>query len=237
MTSTQHAPRPAVAAAGVDAYDAKPDVYFAGVRSDFLQLLKQHAPADARVLEVGCGFGETGREALQQHLAGEYFGCELDRDAAATAATYLTQVLAGDIETLDLPWPDASLDAVLISEVLEHLHDPWAVVRRLAGLLKPGGVILASSPNVSHYRIIAQLLRGRFEYADVGPMDRTHLRWFTPVSYAQMFEDAGFATRHVGPMTPAGRKTKLLRAASLGLLPASLFMRQVKYIGQKPRGQ
>ena len=106
-----------------------------------------------------------------------------------------------------------------------------------AGLLKPGGVILASSPNVSHYRIIAQLLRGRFEYADVGPMDRTHLRWFTPVSYAQMFEDAGFATRHVGPMTPAGRKTKLLRAASLGLLPASLFMRQVKYIGQKPRGQ
>ena len=40
-------------------------------------------------------------------------------------------------------------DAVILSEVLEHLTDPWALVRKLSPLVRPGGLLLASSPNVS----------------------------------------------------------------------------------------
>ena len=41
-------------------------------------------------------------------------------------------------------------------------------------LLKPSGLLIATSPNVSHWRVIAALLRGRFDYCEMGVMDRTH---------------------------------------------------------------
>jgi 2-polyprenyl-3-methyl-5-hydroxy-6-metoxy-1,4-benzoquinol methylase len=103
-----------------------------------------------------------------------------------------------------------SFDAVFASEVLEHLIDPWQCVDRLAGLLKPGGIFLASSPNVCHHKIIRQLVAGRFDLRETGPMDRTHLRWFTPSTYRQMFEAAGLRVDQLGPVGPPGPKSKAL---------------------------
>jgi 2-polyprenyl-3-methyl-5-hydroxy-6-metoxy-1,4-benzoquinol methylase len=91
-------------------------------------------------------------------------------------------------------------DALRMSEVLEHLVDPWATLNRLSAYLKPGEWVFASSPNVSHKDIIKQLLRGRWDLAESGAMDRTHLRWFTPKSYVQLFEGADISVEHVGPL-------------------------------------
>lgn len=221
-----------VHASGDAAYAVKTPNYFAGVREDFLEKL---TPGQgAHVLEIGCGFGETGHAALQRGLAERYLGCELESGAAAQARERLTEVYCGNVETLDLPIEPKSLDAVLMSEVLEHLLDPWQVVQRVSDWLKPGGLVMASSPNVSHQKIIRSLIAGRFDYADYGPMDRTHFRWFTPATYARMFEQAGLKTQSVDALDQPGPKTKFLRAVTLGLLPQHLFMKQIRYVGTKP---
>lgn len=222
-----------IQASGDAAYTAKTPNYFAGVREDFLQKLTPDR--NARVLEIGCGFGETGHAALQRGLAERYLGCELEPGAAAQARDRLTEVYCGDVETLDLPIEPASLDAVLMSEVLEHLLDPWQVVQRVSSWLKPDGLVMASSPNVSHQKIIRNLIAGRFDYSDYGPMDRTHFRWFTPSTYAQMFEQAGLVTQSVDALDQPGPKTKILRTVTLGLLPPHLFMKQIRYVGTKPQ--
>ena len=83
---------------------------------------------------------------------------------ARQAAQALTQVHVGDVEKMDLPYHEDSFDALIMSEVLEHLVEPDVVLTRLVRLVKPGGLVLASSPNIAHWKPISELILGRFEY-------------------------------------------------------------------------
>lgn len=172
-----------------DSYGTKGSDYFTSARADIIARL----PVDktARIIELGCGDGATGRLALEEFKAGEYVGIEMFEPMAIEASRYLTRVHIGDVAKIELPEKSASFDVLICSEVIEHLVDPVPVLEKLLRLVRPGGTVFASSPNVSHYRIITNLIRGRFEYEDVGAMDRTHLRWFTPDSYRRLFEEAG----------------------------------------------
>ena len=211
-------------------YADKIETYFAGVRHDFLARLPERPRA--AILEIGCGFGHTGATALAEGKCATYAGVELFPEAAEAARTHLTEVIAGDVETVELPWRPAQFDAVLMSEVLEHLADPWAVLARVVRLLKPGALVMASSPNVAHSRIVAELIRGRWDLTDSGPMDRTHLRWFTPTSYRAMFEDAGIQVESVGPMAAAGPRARLFNALTGGRFQ-HLTMRQICIVGYR----
>ena len=205
-------------------YAAKADVYFAGARRDFVAEL----PVDpnARILEIGCGSGDTGALALAGGRAGHYTGVDISERAAAKARRVLSEVHVGNVETMDFPWPNDSFDAVILSEVLEHLIEPWSVVAKLARVAKPGAIFLASSPNVAHYHVVASLVRGRFELADQGTFDRTHMRWFTPASYAEMFTRAGLRVEVVKPLTPMAPRTQWLSRVTGGRFD-HLFMRQI----------
>jgi SAM-dependent methyltransferase len=205
-------------------YAAKKSGYFAGARHDYVDELE---PSDSAVLlEVGCGHGDTGALAKQEGKCRVAYGVELEPAAAAIAAGSLDDVVVGDVEALALPWPTASIDILILSEVLEHLRDPWAVLRRLHGLLGPEAIVFASSPNVAHHRIVRHLVAGRWDLTDSGPMDRTHLRWFTPSSYRTMFEDCGYTVTRVGPVDRLGPKAHFADALTLGRL-RHLFAQQI----------
>lgn len=212
------------AAGPADMYATKADAYFAGARADFVARLP-HNPA-AAILEIGCGSGDTGRLALAAGKAGRYVGIELFPAAAAKARGVLSEVRVGDVERMELPFTPRTFDALILSEVLEHLVEPGAALARIAPLLKPGAIALASSPNVSHWRVVRELLAGRFDLADRGVFDRTHMRWFTPRSFAAMFAASGFDVAAVGPVTPFAPRTRLLSRLSRGRLD-HLFTAQI----------
>jgi 2-polyprenyl-3-methyl-5-hydroxy-6-metoxy-1,4-benzoquinol methylase len=216
--------------ARTQAYLDKPGTYFQGVRRDYVAALPA-APA-AAILELGCAEGGTGALALAQGKCARYVGIELHGPSAEIARTRLSEVHVGDVEVMALPFAPASFDALIISEVLEHLTDPWAAVARLAPLLRPGGLVFASSPNVSHHRVIRSLLAGRWDLADRGVMDRTHLRWFTPQSFRALFEAAGFAVEEIRPVTPFGPRTRLINRLTADRW-AHLFMVQISIRGRK----
>lgn len=170
-------------------YTEKTAGYFSGARGDMVALLS--TGPDAHILEIGCGDGATGAVARAAGKAGHYLGIELMPEVAAQARTRLSEVITGNIEQLDLTPFHGQFDALIMSEVIEHLVDPWETLTRLLACVKPGGEIIASSPNVAHRKVIGDLIAGRFEYMSEGVMDRTHLRWFTPRSYRALFEEAG----------------------------------------------
>jgi SAM-dependent methyltransferase len=197
-------------------YAAKADAYFAGARADFVDRLPRNPRA--AILEIGCGSGETGALALGDGRAGRYVGIELFPAAAARASTVLSEVLVGDVERMALEFAPGTFDALILSEVLEHLIEPQAVLARLAPALKPGAVVLASSPNIAHWRVVRELLSGRFDLADKGVFDRTHMRWFTPRTFAGMFAASGYDVVRVGPVTPFSARTRALSRLSGGRL-------------------
>ena len=181
-----------------DLYREKGAGYFAGARRDYVTEM----PADpgASILELGCGAGGTGALSLSEGKAGAYVGIELFEPMAQEARRLLTTVHIGNVETMDLPYAPETFDALVCSEVLEHLNNPEATLARLIPLLKPGGRVYASVPNLAHWKIVLGLLRGRFDYQERGAMDRTHLRWFTPRSFRALFEGAGVRVDHLAPI-------------------------------------
>lgn len=168
------------------AYDP---TYFEFDRPELLALI----PADARdVVDVGCGAGRLGR-SLKARQPARVVGVERDPGAAAAARSHLDLVLEGDIESLEWPFPPASFDAVVCGDVLEHLRDPLAVVRRIRAWLRPSGTLVVSLPNVRHHSVVRGLLTGDWTYEPAGLLDHTHLRFFTRREIEKLLYRAGFA--------------------------------------------
>jgi 2-polyprenyl-3-methyl-5-hydroxy-6-metoxy-1,4-benzoquinol methylase len=174
----------------VQILDDKRNPYYGIIRRE---LIDEVPVGVHEVLEIGCGEGSTGAVLKAEGRALWVTGIELDEGAASKAAKVLDQVISGNIEHIDLPFADGQFDAILLGDVLEHLVDPWAQVRRLASYLAPHGLLVASIPNVRNWRVIAPLLfLGKWEYQDFGLLDRTHLRFFTRRGIINLFEENGF---------------------------------------------
>ena len=162
--------------------------YFKNIRNDIVSII----PDDAiDILEIGCASGMTGSELKKK--AGIFVaGVELNSRAAAEARKVLDDVIEGNIEFLDLPYKDKSFDCILFADVLEHLVDPLAVLKKTRKFLRSDGTVIASLPNVQYLGLIHHLIEGNWTYQDEGILDRTHLRFFTYREMEKLFNDAGY---------------------------------------------
>lgn len=197
-------------------YGDKDEGYFGWVRYDALSLVPEHA---SRVLEIGCGTGNTLAWLKANKRCTWVGGVELVHEAANKARSKLDAIYEGDVEVLDLPIEAESLDAILCLDTLEHMVDPWRVVQRMHTLLKPGGVLIVSIPNVRNFRVVLPLLlRGRWEYTDEGLLDRTHLRFFVRDTAIRLVQCSGLIVDVVRAKIPLGRKARIVNALTLSRL-------------------
>src|SRR6185437_5087674 len=123
-----------------------------------------------RLIEIGCGGGGLAREYKKTNPACEYIGVELEPQYAEIARPYCDKVIVGDIEHME-DGAFASLfpsDCWIFGDVLEHLYDPWAVLRRLRTRISLDGSVLACIPNAQHWSVQALLNGGEFRYQDCG---------------------------------------------------------------------
>ncbi|HEX3348208.1 MAG TPA: methyltransferase [Acetobacteraceae bacterium] len=142
--------------------------------------LLERIPLSARlILDVGCNTGALGADYKRRNPAARYLGIEKDPDCAAIARARLDRVANVDVEQTPAPFDVRQFDCIIYGDSLEHLVDPWALLRAHARLLSDDGTMLICIPNVSHWSFAERLLRGTFDYEDAGLLDRSHLRWFT----------------------------------------------------------
>jgi SAM-dependent methyltransferase len=146
-------------------------------------------PAGARVLDVGCGAGAITR-LVGQATTSEILGVEPDPVRAEAARAQGLNVVTGFADEAFLS-EHGPFDAILFTDVLEHLPAPGDMIALAVKGLRPGGFIIASVPNVAHWTVRFRLLLGRFNYTEYGIMDATHLRWFTRKSFVDLFEHHG----------------------------------------------
>jgi 2-polyprenyl-3-methyl-5-hydroxy-6-metoxy-1,4-benzoquinol methylase len=152
--------------------------YFDTARREIAPHLPQRA---ARMLDVGCGTGATTQFVKSLRSVEWAGGIEYLPEIAEQARPVLDRLWIGDAAAAELEAAitPGSLDLALCLDVLEHMADPWTMVKRLSALMAPGGRIIVSVPNIRHYRFIWRLLtKGDFQYRDFGLLDRTHLRFF-----------------------------------------------------------
>ena len=172
-----------------------------------------------RLLDIGCGKGEFAR-TVHEKLGAETWGIEPNIDAATHAKSNLQHVLTGSVESHIENLPDGHFDCISLNDVIEHLIDPWAVVGMLRSKLTSNGVIVASIPNIRHYKVLGDLLfHAEWRYTDSGVLDKTHLRFFTPKSLHRFFEECGYSIADFRGVRESRKlKLRLLRWLSFGHL-------------------
>lgn len=138
-----------------------------------LQQLKS-LPKEAHVLDIGPGSGIAGEFLRQQGLT-RLAAVEVD-PATREKLHGLYEHIAPTLQ--DLP-EELSFDCVLLLDVLEHMADPFEFLLQLEARLSDNALILISVPNITHIAIRLMMLFGYFEYMERGPLDRTHLQFFS----------------------------------------------------------
>jgi 2-polyprenyl-3-methyl-5-hydroxy-6-metoxy-1,4-benzoquinol methylase len=179
-----------------------------------------------RVLDVGCSSGYLA-EPLSRR-GNTVVGLELDPEAAREAERWCERVLVGSVETMELPFEPASFDAVVCGDVVEHLRDPGAALARLRPLLRSGGRLVVSTPNVANWAVRLSLLAGRWQYTDRGILDRTHTHLFTRRTLVDTIERAGYQVVRVDWTVPVPGSRDGLDAVgrAVGALRPTLFAYQ-----------
>jgi SAM-dependent methyltransferase len=154
------------------------------------ELLLALAGSPGRVLDVGCSTGYLAQRLVERGAV--VVGIESDERAAAEARGVCEDVLVGDVETMALPFPERFFDVVLCGDLIEHLRDPERFLARARPLLRPGGKLVLTTPNVANWAMRLGLLAGRWRYTDRGILDRTHLHLFTKKTLEEMLVRAGY---------------------------------------------
>jgi 2-polyprenyl-3-methyl-5-hydroxy-6-metoxy-1,4-benzoquinol methylase len=153
-------------------------------------VLAAFVPTKGRLLDVGCGTGSVTK--LVADVCGvEVLGIEPDARRASVAQKRGLNVRVGVLST-EIIEKIGTFDTVMFADVLEHVADPGALLGIARSVLKTGGCVVASVPNVAHWTVRLDILRGRFRYESCGIMDATHLRWFTEEGVRLLFDAAGF---------------------------------------------
>jgi SAM-dependent methyltransferase len=151
---------------------------------------------------------------------------EGDPELAAIARAKCGKVIVADLDDEIADW-GGPFDVIVYGDVLEHLKDPLTVLTSINRQLKPDGLVVVSVPNSAHAWVRLQMFFGRFDYAERGILDKTHLRFFTFASFSRLLREAGLTPVQVRT-TPAplplvvpqryhGRILNLLHSLNAGM--------------------
>ena len=163
--------------------------YHSNIRHDILPLVEKKP--GQRVLEIGCGTGNTLAFLKENGFASYVAGMEKEKECFGSINPAVDEMIEGDAEALEIPF-EGKFDVILLLDVLEHLYDPFDLLKKIRLLLAPSGYIVISIPNIRNYAVLKRLiLKGRWDYKDSGVLDRSHIRFFTRRSFMNALEQEG----------------------------------------------
>lgn len=167
--------------------------YYEADRSHFLDWSELRPRS---VLDIGCA-GGVNAAWYRNHGAERLVGVEPDEASATRAAARFDRVLTSSIEDA-IPSIGERFELIVCADVLEHLIDPWTVLRDLRTLAEPNGVLVISMPNIRFYRTLWRIAFGAgFRYEQSGILDSTHIRFFTRATLLEMVAEAGWDTQRI----------------------------------------
>jgi 2-polyprenyl-3-methyl-5-hydroxy-6-metoxy-1,4-benzoquinol methylase len=179
------------------------------------------------VADIGCGSGAFGRVLREERAPLEMWALEPDVSSAQAAQAHFDRVIVGRFPEDASALPSGMFDCVVFNDVLEHMIEPERALLEAKRLLAPEGIVVASIPNIRYVGVLGPLLfRDRFEYTELGILDRTHVRFFTRSSIVELFQKLGYQIHFVAGVGRR-RRYRVLGRALFGRADAFLFPQYV----------
>ncbi len=146
-----------------------------------------------RLLDIGCWDGYLLERIREAGLYRELYGVDIAPEGVETVRAKGFQAEVVDLNHHSLPFPDEHFDGVTALAVLEHIFDPYAVIREIHRVLRSGGELVIDVPNVASFTNRIRILFGRLPVTSRDPgWDGGHLHYFTKHSLDQFLQNEGF---------------------------------------------
>lgn len=187
--------------------------YYSYPRYDVIELIDDNSESSINVLDIGCGCGTTLDTIKYKWPNASVYGIEVVNKIAELGSKHL-DIICQNIEQQLLPYKTKQFDYILLCDILEHLHNPEETLLYLKKYLNDNGKILCSIPNLMHISVIGPLLRGNFDYADAGLLDKTHIHFFTLNSICEMIQKCSL---HINKIW-GNKKDELISESDMALL-------------------
>jgi SAM-dependent methyltransferase len=200
-----------------------PNVYqfkdFEGSSHRILIDLIRHSGARGRLLDLGPANGELCAGVGDRF---EHTACiEVDEQYRPALELRFDEVTIANLETLEsLP---QGFDAIVMADVLEHLHDQRRILDKVRRSIRPDGHFFVSVPNIANVTIRLGLLFGFFVYRERGILDETHVRFYTLSTIRRSLQEAGFRVEVI-------RGSSIPVRLIVGRLVPGPFLRAVEWL-------
>lgn len=192
-------------------------------RSDYA-LISELIPERARVLDLGCGNGAL-LEWLKANKRVEARGVELKRELVQQAIARGVTVYQGDLESSLTEYPDGAFDYVVLSQTLQELRQPLAVMREI---LRIGRNVVVAFPNFGHWRVrLSHLLSGRAPRTPLFPYgwhDSPNVHFLTIQDFEETVGEQGWVVE----------KRMFLSGHTRGTVMPNLMAEIAVYLIRKP---
>jgi 2-polyprenyl-3-methyl-5-hydroxy-6-metoxy-1,4-benzoquinol methylase len=200
-------------------YSSKDVGYFSLER----QIFKNAIPENGlRILDIGCGNGVLGAYFRNEQKC-EVFGIDINENACMEAQKNLDGVLHANVEVIDLPYETEYFDTIIMGDVVEHLINPVIALKKLLLVLKPGGKIFITVPNIRNWKEVCNLVfHDKWEYDTWGILDYTHLRFFTKTSIVSMLQKGQINVIDAQWVIQQPSKSNIINKLSFGLFEGFL---------------
>ncbi len=176
-------------------YEYEPDLN----GDNALRYVLELAGVNKRILEIGAGAGMITRHLVASNGC-DVVALEINPAAVEKLKTYVERVYSLDLNSSN--WTtnlaeEAKFDVIIAADVLEHLYDPWRVLKDARSLLNENGKIILSLPHAAHSGMLSCLFWEDFRYAEWGLLDKTHIRFFGFHNIHALYASAGLAITDV----------------------------------------
>ena len=144
-----------------------------------------------KVLEVGCASGFASKTLKK--MGCYVVGIDIMKEYVEKSSKYCDETYLFDIQDdIKNLFKTKSFDVIYFGDVIEHLTNFEALFKNIEYLLRLDGYIVASIPNVAHGSVRLALMNGKFDYTDIGLLDRTHVSLFTRKNIILLFSKYGY---------------------------------------------
>lgn len=167
----------------------------------------RHVAAPARIVDVGCGDGMATSVAVRHNHGHHFVGIDWSEGNLRRGQQLGLTLLRGGVDAPGLPLASGTVDVVIMSELIEHLVDTDGAVEEVHRVLKPGGSLLLSTPNLAAWFNRGLLALGtqpvfsevslRRVFGRPGSQVAGHLHLFTRRALVEFLEANGFTSVEV----------------------------------------
>jgi 2-polyprenyl-3-methyl-5-hydroxy-6-metoxy-1,4-benzoquinol methylase len=168
-----------------------PNKYYEGLNVKLFESIPSNSQ---NILELGCANGRLGELYKKNNPNTLWTGVDFSNTALDEASKRLDYVFKIDLNKEKLLQQEIrnDYDVIVLGDVLEHIINPESFLEQIYEVSSPNAKIICCLPNMTHHSVIQKIITGDMTYDEMGLLDKTHLRFYSPASAFKLFLDTGW---------------------------------------------